>query len=103
MSAAPASAPRFEGSYLGDAAKLPADAAMECKICWTAYEPEKGDETRQIPPHTGFVNLPEDWTCPECGAPKEQFMVRGGGAPMEAKPDPVREAARAGGGVPRDL
>lgn len=86
--------PRFEGSYMGDAAKLPADAQMECKICWTAYDPALGDETRQIPPGTAFLDLPEDWTCPECGAPSEQFMVKGGGAPMEEKPDPVREVAR---------
>ncbi|MGG7567710.1 [NiFe]-hydrogenase assembly chaperone HybE [Rhodovulum sp. DZ06] len=88
--------PRFEGSYLGDASKLPPDAAMECKICWNAYEPSLGDETRQIPPGAAFLALPEDWTCPECGAPKEQFMVKGGGAPMpEPTVDPVAEAVRA--------
>ena len=93
MSFPTAAAPRFEGSYLGDAAKLPADAAMECKICWTAYEPGQGDDTRQIPPGTPFLALPGDWTCPECGAPKEQFMVRG--APAEdTGPDPVAEAVR---------
>jgi hypothetical protein len=24
----------FEGSYLGERARLPADAQLECKICW---------------------------------------------------------------------
>ena len=38
MSFPTAAAPRFEGSYLGDAAKLPADAAMECKICYELIE-----------------------------------------------------------------
>lgn len=29
----------FEGSYLGDAGRLPADARLECKICWWVYDP----------------------------------------------------------------
>ena len=48
---------------------------MECKICWTPYDPADGDETRQIPPNTPFLALPADWKCPTCDAPKEQFMV----------------------------
>ncbi len=67
--------PRFEGSYLGAAAKISSRAIMECKICWSRYEPEEGDETRQIPPGTSFLALPDDWKCPTCDAPKVQFMV----------------------------
>lgn len=76
----------FEGSYLGAEAKISPRATMECKICWTPYDPAEGDETRQIPPGTPFVALPEDWKCPTCDGPKEQFMVLD-------DPDAVAEAA----------
>ncbi len=69
-------APTFEGSYLGADAKISDQAIMECKICWTPYDPAEGDETRSILPGTPFRALPSDWKCPNCDAPKEQFMVR---------------------------
>jgi [NiFe] hydrogenase assembly HybE family chaperone len=81
--------PRFEGSYMGADAKISARAVMECKICWTAYEPEAGDETRQIRPGTPFLALPQDWSCPNCGAPKEQFMVLSDPGRDEARPAPT--------------
>ncbi len=67
--------PRFEGSYLGDAARLPDDAVMECKICWSVYDPAEGCAVWQVPPHTPFSALPEYWRCPTCDGAKEQFMV----------------------------
>ena len=70
------SAPRFEGSYLGQSARISPAAIMECKICWAPYDPALGDEFRQVLPGTPFAALPEDWTCPTCDAPKDQFMVR---------------------------
>ncbi|MBP6736365.1 MAG: [NiFe]-hydrogenase assembly chaperone HybE, partial [Rhodobacteraceae bacterium] len=66
----------FEGSYLGASDKISAKAIMECKICWTPYDPAEGDDTRQVLPGTPFLDLPEDWTCPGCSAPKAQFLVR---------------------------
>ncbi|EEX13031.1 rubredoxin-type Fe [Citreicella sp. SE45] len=65
----------FEGSYLGANDRISEHAIMECKICWTPYEPAEGDDTRQVEPGTPFSALPEDWSCPNCSAPKEQFMV----------------------------
>jgi [NiFe] hydrogenase assembly HybE family chaperone len=67
----------FEGSYLGDAAKISDAATLECKICWTPYDPAAGDEARMVPPGTPFRLLPHDWRCPVCDAPKAQFMVTG--------------------------
>lgn len=67
---------RFEGSYLGQDSRISPLAIMECKICWTAYDPDEGDDTRQILPGTPFQALPADWKCPGCDAPKYQFMVR---------------------------
>jgi len=44
-----------------------------CKVCGYVYDPEKGDSTSGIAPGTAFEDLPEDWTCPECGVGKEYF------------------------------
>ena len=45
----------FEGSYLGANDRISEQAIMECKICWTPYEPAEGDDTRQVEPGTPFV------------------------------------------------
>lgn len=65
----------FEGSYLGDAARLPPDARLECGICWEIYDPAVGDPVWQVPPGTAFADLPDHWTCPRCDAPRHKFMV----------------------------
>lgn len=76
----------FEGSYLGANDRISAQAVMECKICWTLYDPAEGDEFRQILPGTPFAALPDDWHCPNCDAPKAQFIVQSDpGAPALAE------------------
>jgi rubredoxin len=65
----------FEGSYLGDAARLPAQARLECKICWWVYDPAVGDEVWQVAPGTAFADLPAWWRCPQCDGEAEPFMV----------------------------
>jgi rubredoxin len=48
----------------------------ECKICWQVYDPADGDPiVWQIPPGTPFADLPPHWTCPNCSATKDQFLV----------------------------
>ncbi|MFV0359474.1 [NiFe]-hydrogenase assembly chaperone HybE [Tropicimonas sp.] len=66
----------FEGSYMGAQDKISPLAIMECKICWTPYDPAEGDDSRQIDAGTPFLALPDDWSCPNCAAPKEQFLVQ---------------------------
>jgi rubredoxin len=44
-----------------------------CMVCGYIYDPAVGDDTQDIKPGTAFENLPEDWTCPVCGATKDQF------------------------------
>ncbi len=44
-----------------------------CSICSYIYNPEKGDPERGIAPGTPFEQLPGDWVCPPCFAPKELF------------------------------
>ncbi len=65
----------FEGSYMGDASRVPDEARMECKICWYVYDPAQGDDYWQIPPGTPFTRLPGHWRCPECDGSRDQFMV----------------------------
>ena len=44
-----------------------------CELCGYVYKPELGDEDNGILPGTDFEDLGEDWTCPLCGATKEDF------------------------------
>jgi rubredoxin len=48
---------------------------LECKICWSVYDPAVGDEVWQVPPGTPFSELPAHWTCPNCSAQKQDFLV----------------------------
>ncbi|PPC90807.1 MAG: rubredoxin [Methylobacter sp.] len=54
---------------------LPDTTRLECKICWYVYDPGAGDEVWQVQPGTAFAELPPHWSCPECGAPKQDFLV----------------------------
>jgi rubredoxin len=44
-----------------------------CTVCGYVYDPVNGDPDNGIQPGTSFENLPDDWTCPVCGASKDQF------------------------------
>lgn len=44
-----------------------------CTLCGYVYDPAQGDPERGYPPGTAFEDLPDDWTCPECGAEKGVF------------------------------
>jgi len=45
----------------------------QCQLCHYTYESEKGDPISGIAAGTRFEALPEDWTCPICGADKSLF------------------------------
>ncbi|HHL35172.1 MAG TPA: rubredoxin [Desulfobulbaceae bacterium] len=46
---------------------------QRCLVCGYVYEPEAGDPANGVTPETAWENVPEDWTCPVCGADKEEF------------------------------
>ncbi|MFP3317565.1 MAG: rubredoxin [Thermoplasmata archaeon] len=46
----------------------------QCSVCGYIYDPDIGEPDRGIPPGTPFDELPDDYTCPVCGASKELFM-----------------------------
>ena len=44
-----------------------------CGMCGYVYDPAEGDPDGGIDPGTAFEDLPDDWTCPICGASKDDF------------------------------
>ena len=44
-----------------------------CALCGYEYDPETGVPECGIEEGTEFDDLPEDFTCPLCGAGKEEF------------------------------
>lgn len=45
-----------------------------CQICSHVYDEANGDPLGNAPPGTKWDQLPEAWVCPECGAPKDNFV-----------------------------
>ncbi|MDD2218508.1 MAG: rubredoxin [Desulfoplanes sp.] len=41
--------------------------------CGYVYDPDRGDKKGKIAKGTAFADLPEDWSCPICGATKKSF------------------------------
>lgn len=45
----------------------------KCIVCGYVYNPEEGDLASGIEPGTPFSDLPASYTCPVCGAGKDEF------------------------------
>ncbi len=45
----------------------------QCPHCFTVYDENYGDERRGIPADTRFAQLPPDYTCSTCDAPKQDM------------------------------
>ncbi|MEM0437871.1 MAG: rubredoxin [Candidatus Micrarchaeia archaeon] len=48
-------------------------AIYVCSVCGYEYDEEEGDPDSMIDPGTLFEDIPDDWKCPRCGAPKSAF------------------------------
>ncbi len=46
-----------------------------CLICGWIYDEAVGDPDSGIAPGTAWADVPMNWTCPECGARKEDFEM----------------------------
>ena len=44
-----------------------------CQVCGYIYDPDEGDPDNGVEAGSPFEEIPEDWVCPMCGAPKEDF------------------------------
>jgi rubredoxin len=47
----------------------------QCILCGFIYEEEIGIPEEGIPAGTRWEDVPEDWVCPECSAPKADFEM----------------------------
>ena len=75
---APKNAPTYKGDKAAEKKPEEKQEVVEmqkyvCSVCGYVYDPEKGDSEGGISPGTLFDDLPDDWTCPICGAAKEEF------------------------------
>ena len=46
-----------------------------CLVCEHIYDPAVGDPNSGIAPGTPFEQIPDSWSCPECGATKADFEL----------------------------
>ncbi len=46
-----------------------------CLICGWIYDEEAGDADEGLAPGTRWEDVPMNWTCPECGARKDDFEM----------------------------
>jgi len=46
-----------------------------CLICGWIYDEALGSPDEGIAPGTKWEDVPSNWTCPECGARKEDFEM----------------------------
>jgi len=70
--------PRSAPSYIEDVKKEEVKMAKyKCTVCGYIYDPKEGDTEGDIAPGTPFEELPDDWVCPVCGAPKSDFEKEG--------------------------
>ncbi|HEY2864948.1 MAG TPA: rubredoxin [Casimicrobiaceae bacterium] len=46
-----------------------------CLICGHIYDEAFGDPDTGIAPGTRWEDVPPNWTCPDCGARKEDYEL----------------------------
>ena len=46
-----------------------------CLICGWVYDEAAGLPDEDIAPGTRWMDVPMNWTCPECGARKDDFEM----------------------------
>ena len=44
-----------------------------CEVCDWEYDEKLGDPASGIAPGTKWEDVPEEWSCPDCGADKGEF------------------------------
>jgi rubredoxin len=47
----------------------------QCIVCGYVYDESAGDPEHGIKAGTRWEDIPEDWTCPECGIAKADFEM----------------------------
>jgi len=49
---------------------------FECIVCGYIYDEAKGDPEHGIHAGTRWDDIPDTWTCPDCGVAKADFEMR---------------------------
>lgn len=52
----------------------PAVRQFYCQTCGHVYDEALGNPDAHIAPGTRWEDLPQDWCCPDCGAPKSDYV-----------------------------
>lgn len=47
----------------------------KCACCGLIYDEAKGWSEDGLAPGTKWSDVPDDWTCPDCGASKSDFEM----------------------------
>ena len=68
-------------------------ARWECIVCGLIYDEKEGWPEDGIAPGTKWEDVPDDWTCPDCGVGKEDFELIPGSDDGEAPADDAAPAA----------
>lgn len=63
-------------------------AIYRCPECGHTYDEQLGNKREGFPPGTPFSDVPDDWTCPDCGVRDKLDFERvdapgGAGAPAD--------------------
>lgn len=53
----------------------PEHRQFQCAHCLSIYDPAYGDALAAVSPGLEFADLPEDYACGLCGAPKKDFTL----------------------------
>ena len=48
---------------------------FQCQQCGFIYDEAEGWPEEDIAPGTKWDDIPDDWTCPDCGAAKADFIM----------------------------
>ncbi len=47
----------------------------KCIVCGYIYDEAKGAPAEGLAPGTRWADIPEDWSCPDCGSLKSDFEM----------------------------
>lgn len=53
--------------------RVPGTRRYKCAYCGHVYDEALGEPDDGLPKGTLFEDIPDDWTCPECGAFKFDY------------------------------
>lgn len=47
----------------------------QCIVCGYIYDETAGDPEHRVAPGTRWEDVPDDWSCPDCGVAKADFEM----------------------------